>query len=353
MRRSAMALRSTAGRCFGHHSPLTNVIQSTFSANACSRWGSLARTFSAKPIGNEVIGIDLGTTNSCVSVMEGKSAKVIENSEGTRTTPSVVAFSQKGERIVGTPAKRQSVTNPQMSGGGARRVLEAWRLGVVKYGDALKLQERLVADRRAGRVPDLVLSLQHPPTYTFGKRRTDHNLLVPESSLGALGAELHRTERGGDVTFHGPRQAVLYPILSLRDVGLGARRYVEGLEAAMVEVASLYGVEARPGGRCTGVWVGDRKIGAIGVRISSGFTSHGLAFNIDPDLGYFKHIVPCGIANKDVTSLRQEAKVELPPDEVIHHQLVQSLAKTFRFSHVEVKDDSECTEMVYSAAAQQ
>ncbi|KAM0835024.1 hypothetical protein ACQ4PT_063210 [Festuca glaucescens] len=113
MRRSAMALRSTADRCFGHHSPLTNVIQSTFSANACSRWGSLARTFSAKPIGNEVIGIDLGTTNSCVSVMEGKSAKVIENSEGTRTTPSVVAFSQKGERLVGTPAKRQSVTNPQ------------------------------------------------------------------------------------------------------------------------------------------------------------------------------------------------------------------------------------------------
>ncbi|XP_047053354.1 heat shock 70 kDa protein, mitochondrial-like [Lolium rigidum] len=123
MRRSAMALRSTADRCFGHHSPLTNVIQSTFSANACSRWGSLARTFSAKPIGNEVIGIDLGTTNSCVSVMEGKSAKVIENSEGTRTTPSVVAFSQKGERLVGTPAKRQSVTNPQNTFFGTKRMI--------------------------------------------------------------------------------------------------------------------------------------------------------------------------------------------------------------------------------------
>lgn len=240
-----------------------------------------------------------------------------------------------------------------MSGAGARRVLEAWRLGVVRYGDALKLQERLLADRRAGRVPDLVLSLQHPPTYTFGKRRTDHNLLVPESSLAGLGAELHRTERGGDVTFHGPRQAVLYPILSLRDAGLGARRYVEGLESAMVDVAALYGVKARPGGACTGVWVGDRKIGAIGVRISSGFTCHGLAFNIDPDLGYFKHIVPCGIANKDVTSLRQEAAVELPPDEVIHDQLVQSLAKTFRFSDVKFKDDSECAEMIYSAAAAQ
>uniref|UniRef100_A0ACD5YG38 Uncharacterized protein n=1 Tax=Avena sativa TaxID=4498 RepID=A0ACD5YG38_AVESA len=235
-----------------------------------------------------------------------------------------------------------------MSGGGARRVLEAWKLGVVKYGDALKLQERLVAERKAGRVQDLVLSLQHPPTYTIGKRPTDHNLLVPESSLEGLGAELHRTERGGDITFHGPRQAVLYPILSLRDIGLGARRYVEGLEAAMVEVASMYGVKARPGGACTGVWVGDRKIGAIGVRISSGFTCHGLAFNIDPDLGYFKHIVPCGIANKEVTSLRREAAVELPPDEVIHDQLVQSLATTFRFSDVQVKDDSECAEMIYS-----
>ncbi|VAH64159.1 unnamed protein product [Triticum turgidum subsp. durum] len=123
MRRSAMALRSTADRCFGHHSPLTNVIQSTFSANVGSRWGSLARAFSAKPLGNEVIGIDLGTTNSCVSVMEGKNAKVIENSEGTRTTPSVVAFSQKGERLVGTPAKRQAITNPQNTFFGTKRMI--------------------------------------------------------------------------------------------------------------------------------------------------------------------------------------------------------------------------------------
>ncbi|VAH79941.1 unnamed protein product [Triticum turgidum subsp. durum] len=123
MRRSAMALRSTADRCFGHHSPLTNVIQSTYSANIGSRLGSLARAFSAKPLGNEVIGIDLGTTNSCVSVMEGKNAKVIENSEGTRTTPSVVAFSQKGERLVGTPAKRQAITNPQNTFFGTKRMI--------------------------------------------------------------------------------------------------------------------------------------------------------------------------------------------------------------------------------------
>lgn len=228
---------------------------------------------------------------------------------------------------------------------------------MVRYGDALQLQERLVADRKAGRVGDLVLSLQHPPTYTLGKRRekAERNLLAPESELRALGAELHHTERGGDVTFHGPRQAVLYPIVSLRPLGLGARRYVEGLESAMIQVAALHGVSARPGDPGeTGVWVEDRKIGAIGVRISSGFTWHGLAFNIDPDLGYFDHIVPCGIAGKEVTSLRREVGhgVELPADEVIHDQLVRSLARTLGFTDVEFKDDSfESGDMIGAAAA--
>ncbi|CAD6210984.1 unnamed protein product [Miscanthus lutarioriparius] len=240
---------------------------------------------------------------------------------------------------------------------GARRVLEAWRLGVVKYGEALQLQERLVADRKAGRVGDIVLSLQHPPTYTLGKRRekAERNLLVPEAELRALGAELHRTERGGDITFHGPRQAVLYPVLSFRALRLSARRYVEGLESAMIQVAALHGVSARPGDPGeTGVWVGDRKIGAIGVRISSGFTWHGLAFNIDPDLGYFEHIVPCGIAGKGVTSLRREVgdRVELPADGVIHDQLVRCLATTLGFTDVEFKDDSERGDLIGAAATQ-
>ncbi|CAN6306812.1 unnamed protein product [Urochloa humidicola] len=245
-----------------------------------------------------------------------------------------------------------------MSSGGARRVLEAWRLGAVRYGDALHLQERLVADRKAGRVGDLVLSLQHPPTYTLGKRRekAERNLLTPEAELRALGAELHHTERGGDVTFHGPRQAVLYPILSLRGLGLGARRYVEGLESAMIQVAALHGVTAWPGDPGeTGVWVGDRKIGAIGVRISSGFTWHGLAFNIDPDLRWFDHIVPCGITGKEVTSLRRELGdgVELPADEVIHDQLVRCLGTTLGFADVKYKDDSECGDTISAVAATQ
>ncbi|KAF2589992.1 hypothetical protein F2Q70_00037966 [Brassica cretica] len=192
------------------------------------------------------------------------------------------------------------------------RTLEVWKLGTVNYLKSLKLEDKLVSDRKANRIPDTLLSLQHPPTYTLGKRRTDHNLLIPEAELKGLGAELHYTQRGGDITFHGPHHAILYPIISLRSIGIGARNYVDTLERSMIEFASVYGVKARAGHKGeTGVWVGDRKIGVIGVRISSGITSHGLAFNIDPDLKYFEHIVPCGIADKEVTSLRRETDTML------------------------------------------
>lgn len=220
------------------------------------------------------------------------------------------------------------------------RSLQIWRLGIVNYSDALKLQEKLVSDRKIHKISDTLLSLQHPPTYTLGKRRTDHNLLISEAELKKLGAELHYTQRGGDITFHGPHQAILYPIISLRDIGLGARNYVEKLESTMIEIVSLYGVKACPGQKGeTGIWVGDRKIGAIGVRIQYGITSHGLAFNIDPDLNYFKHIVPCGIADKDVTSLRRETGIPLPAEDVIHEQLVSCFARQFGYDSLIWKDN--------------
>ncbi|ONK67610.1 uncharacterized protein A4U43_C05F1870 [Asparagus officinalis] len=221
-----------------------------------------------------------------------------------------------------------------------QRNLLVWKLGITNYSTALKLQQHLASERKLGKIPDTILSLQHPPTYTLGKRRTSNNLLIPESDLKSVGAELHYTERGGDITFHGPRQAVLYPIISLRDIGFGARKYVEALESTMIDLASVYNVKAQRGMKCeTGVWVGDRKIGAVGVRISSGVTSHGLAFNIDPDLSYFKHIVPCGIEGKEVTSLRKEAEVEILDDEVIHEQLIQCFAKLLRYTDVQWRQD--------------
>ncbi|GER47268.1 octanoyltransferase, partial [Striga asiatica] len=216
------------------------------------------------------------------------------------------------------------------------RKLEIWKMGVVNYSQALKLQEKLTSDRKTHKITDTLLSLQHPPTYTLGKRRTQHNVLANESELKAMGAELYYTERGGDVTFHGPHQAVLYPIVSLRELGLGARKYVEKLELTMIELASLYGLAARAGQKCeTGVWIEQRKIGAIGVRISSGITSHGLAFNINSDLSYFGHIVPCGIADKEVTSLQREVKeMLLPHEEVVTEQLISSFVRTFDYGYL-------------------
>lgn len=217
--------------------------------------------------------------------------------------------------------------------------LEVWKMGIVKYSNALKLQEELVKKRQMRIIPDILLSLQHPPTYTLGKRRTDHNLLVSQTDLENMGAELHYTERGGDVTFHGPHQAILYPIISLRESGLGARRYVENLEDTMIKLASVYGIQAQRGMKGeTGVWVSNRKIGAIGVRISSGITSPGLAFNIDPDLTFFSHIVPCGILDKEVTSLRKESQMTLPEENVITDSLVDCFIDVFGIQDVTYKE---------------
>ncbi|KAL2340660.1 hypothetical protein Fmac_008600 [Flemingia macrophylla] len=127
------------------------------------------------------------------------------------------------------------------------RNLEVWKLGVVNYLDALKLQEKLALERKLHRRCDTLLSLQHPPTYTVGKRQTVHNLLIPQPELEKIGAELHYTQRGGDITFYGPHQAILYPILSLRDMGLSARSFVEKIELTMIELTAMYGVKACPG----------------------------------------------------------------------------------------------------------
>lgn len=214
-------------------------------------------------------------------------------------------------------------------------------MGLVKYIDALQLQSKLVEQRRQGSIPDTLLSLQHPPIFTLGKRRTVHNIISTPEVLQSVGAEVHYTERGGDVTFHGPRQAILYPIVSLRESKLGARRYVEGLEDTMIKLCALYKVEAK--GRMvkeTGVWVENRKIGAIGVRISSGgISSHGLAFNIDPDLSFYSHIIPCGIPDKQVSSLYKESPIQLPDEDTITQQLIKSFAEVFSYEEVIWKDD--------------
>ena len=185
------------------------------------------------------------------------------------------------------------------------RELEVRRLGLVPYGEALRIQRELVENRRAGRVPDLLLLLQHPHVLTLGVRRDggrSHVLATP-GRLEELGVEVFETGRGGDVTYHGPGQVVGYPILDLRPDRCDVHRYVRDLEEVMIRVTAGYGVASGRVAGLTGAWAGAEKIGAIGVRISRWITSHGFAYNVNTDLSFFNLIVPCGIADRGVTSL--------------------------------------------------
>jgi lipoyl(octanoyl) transferase len=176
-------------------------------------------------------------------------------------------------------------------------------LGTVEYRAAWALQQRLVERRQAGSVGDTVVLLEHPPVYTLGRRATTENVLLDEAGLAAAGIDLVAVDRGGDVTYHGPGQLVVYPVIRL-----AGQRHVVDFVRALEEVAIValrhLGVEGARREGLTGVWVGREKIVAIGVRVgAAGVTSHGLALNVDPDLAHFGGIVPCGLATEGVTSL--------------------------------------------------
>ena len=218
-------------------------------------------------------------------------------------------------------------------------MIDVRRLGLVSYQDGLELQRALVDDRKAGRIPDTLLLLQHPHVLTIGVKKDgrQHILAAPEV-LASRGVEVFETGRGGDVTYHGPGQLVGYPIIDLNPDRRDVHHYVRDLEAVMIGVCADYGLTAERVKGMSGAWirstrdpepvegsgqVGDAKIGAIGVRISRWVTSHGFAFNVTTDLDFFNLIVPCGIADKAVTSLASQlgrtvamAEVE---DAVVRH----------------------------------
>jgi lipoyl(octanoyl) transferase len=190
------------------------------------------------------------------------------------------------------------------------RVVDLGRIG---YADAWDLQQRLVAARKARAAPDLLLFCEHPHVLTMGRNGRLQNLRVPQSALDQMGVEFHHSNRGGDLTYHGPGQIVAYPILQLGEIRRDVGWYVRQLEEVMLRAAAAFGVSAlRVPGR-TGVWTGpagnaappEEKLGAIGVHISRWVTSHGFAFNVCTDLSYFDLIVPCGIADCRATSLEK------------------------------------------------
>lgn len=177
-------------------------------------------------------------------------------------------------------------------------------LGRIGYKDALDIQLDLVRARKEGTVGDQLVLVEHPPTITLGRNADATNVLADTNRLRALGIDVQETDRGGDVTYHGPGQVVAYPILDLkawrRDVGA----YLRALEEVMIATLRDFGIPSRRVDGLTGVWVGDAKIGALGVHLSRWVTSHGLALNVATDLGHFGLIVPCGLT-KPVTSMEQ------------------------------------------------
>jgi len=198
------------------------------------------------------------------------------------------------------------------------------------YADALALQRTLVEERKADRVPDLLLLLQHPPVITLGVRGDGGrgHIVADGEVLGRLGVNVHEAGRGGDVTYHGPGQIVGYPIVDLKPDRCDVHRYVRDIEEVMIRVCADDGIAAGRIAGLTGTWVGGEKVGAIGVKISRWVTSHGFAFNVSTDLDHFKLIVPCGIADHGVTSLERLTGRPADLDE-IQQRLARHFAEVF------------------------
>jgi len=198
-----------------------------------------------------------------------------------------------------------------------RRTVEARALGTVPYAEALSIQAHLVAERRAGAITDQLLLLEHPHVITLGSSGHAEHILLDENQRIRLGIELFETGRGGDVTYHGPGQLVGYPILDLKPDRCDLHRYIRDLEEVLIRTLAHYGLEAARIPKLTGVWLGNEKVAAIGVRVSSGWiTSHGFALNVRTRLELFDAIVPCGIRDRGVTSMERALERDVSVEDV-------------------------------------
>ncbi|HEY6905415.1 MAG TPA: lipoyl(octanoyl) transferase LipB [Candidatus Acidoferrales bacterium] len=205
-------------------------------------------------------------------------------------------------------------------------------LGVIPYAPACELQQRLVEARKVAAIPDVLLFCEHPHVITLGRNAKRDHLLASNQLLAQLNAELHPTSRGGDITYHGPGQIVGYPILDLTEHCRDVRWYVEQLEEVMIRATTDFGIAAHRVEGQHGVWIdapsGEEKLGALGVHLGRWVTSHGFAYNVSTDLRYFDLIVPCGIADKRVTSLERALGRPITIEEV-QDRIVAHFAATF------------------------
>lgn len=210
-----------------------------------------------------------------------------------------------------------------------RRVCRVLRAGVLDYVAAWELQRELVARRSAGAIGDTLMLVEHPHTYTLGRATKDGHLLIGPEELAAQGIALVETDRGGDITYHGPGQVVGYPILKLSHHGGDVLRYLRMLEETLIVALAGYGLSAGRAEGLTGVWVGEEKVAAIGVKLSAGgVTHHGFALNVTTDMRYFEQIIPCGIVGKGVTSLERLLGAA-PPRAEVEARVVAAFGEVF------------------------
>jgi lipoyl(octanoyl) transferase len=206
-------------------------------------------------------------------------------------------------------------------------------LGLVDFLDAVRLQDELVGLRRTGHIGDVLLLVEHPHVYTLGRGGNTAHVIQPGN------VPLHRTSRGGDVTYHGPGQLVVYPILDLRSkLRKDVHRYVRKLEQSAIQTLAGFGIAALRRPPFTGIWIGDRKIAAIGVAVRRAVTYHGLALNVNTDLSYFGRIIPCGLAWADVTSMAKELGTEQNIDEV-RERFLHHFAEVFGYTQIEKSNE--------------
>ena len=201
-------------------------------------------------------------------------------------------------------------------------------LGMVPYEVALKLQQRLVQARAEGKISDLILLLEHPSVFTIGRFRGREDITVPPETLAREGITVFHTDRGGGITYHGPGQLVGYPIVNLKENGLGVREYIWKLEAAIIKTLLALGIQGYRLAGYPGVWATGKKVCSIGIHVSHHITTHGFALNVTTDLRYFEYMRPCGLTGEVMTSISELSGHTVETREIIE-KLLPSFSEIF------------------------
>ena len=208
--------------------------------------------------------------------------------------------------------------------------LAVHKLGMIDYKNALELQLSLLEKRKHGEIGDTILLLEHPPTYTIGRKGNIKNLLIDSANLKKRGIHFERVSRGGDITFHGPGQLVGYPIIDLNNFNRDVHRFLRKLEEAIILTLSEFGINGERIPELTGVWVGEEKIASIGVGVKKWITYHGFALNVNTDLTYFDNIVACGIPKVEITSMERKLGTKNGMKMIeVENSVIKAFKKTF------------------------